>query len=460
MKHNTQVSKGAERRKVISLFSGALGLDLGLEQAGLHVAVAVECNKFAAETIRQNRPDLPIIEKHIEDIPTADILEKAGLKVGEAFAVTGGPSCQAFSTAGKRHSMDDPRGVMFREFLRVVREAQPRFFVMENVRGVLSAAARHRPLNKRGPGYPALKRDEELGSAFALILNELRELKYHTVFDLVNAADYGTPQARERVLFIGSRDGEPLALPKSTHSREGEKGRKKWVTIRQALKGLNEEKPVFSELCASKKRYMELVPEGGNWRDLPKRLQKKALGAAYVSWGGRVGFFRRLTWDRPAPSLTTQPDSKATMLCHPTELRPLSVGEYTCLQQFPRTWKFAGGTPQKYKQVGNAVPVGLGKVVGQMLLKVARRRKHRKKAPLGSVVCLRKELLERLSKRPRTVLNPPRMRKRKAGKEAALKWTSPRRRGLKLLKTAGDALERDTKKTKAARLRPAARRSV
>jgi DNA (cytosine-5)-methyltransferase 1 len=139
---------------IISLFSGALGLDLGLEQAGFKLTVAVECNRFAADTIRTNRPDVFLFERRIEEISTREILDAAGLKAGDPFVLTGGPSCQAFSTAGLRGSMSDPRGVMFREFLRVVREAKPRFFVMENVKGVLSAAIRHRPLNRRGPGYP------------------------------------------------------------------------------------------------------------------------------------------------------------------------------------------------------------------------------------------------------------------------------------------------------------------
>ncbi len=146
------------RPTVISLFSGALGLDLGLEQAGFELRVAVECNRFAVDTIKVNRPQLPIVEKRIEETTTAEILEKANLRAGEATVVTAGPSCQAFSTAGRRGSIGDPRGRLFREFLRVVREARPRFFVMENVRGVLSAAIRHRPLNKRGPGFPRLRR--------------------------------------------------------------------------------------------------------------------------------------------------------------------------------------------------------------------------------------------------------------------------------------------------------------
>src|SRR5580704_8171094 len=189
---------------IISLFSGALGLDLGLENAGFEIRVAVEFNKFASATIRRNRPNLPVIEKDIEGLTTDEILKTAGLGRGEATLVTAGPSCQAFSTLGSRGSVSDPRGTLFRKFLRVVREARPRFFVMENVKGVLSAAVKHRPLEKRGPGFPPLAPEEELGSAFLLILKELKTLGYCITFDVVNAADYGVPQRRERVLFIGS----------------------------------------------------------------------------------------------------------------------------------------------------------------------------------------------------------------------------------------------------------------
>src|SRR5205823_11445623 len=128
----------------------------------------------AIETIRQNRDDIPLIDRKIELVPTKEVLKKAGLEPEEPTVVTGGPSCQSFSTAGQRGSVSDPRGVMFREFLRVVKEARPRFFVMENVKGVLSAAIKHRALKHRGPGNPPLEPDEELGSAFRLILKELR----------------------------------------------------------------------------------------------------------------------------------------------------------------------------------------------------------------------------------------------------------------------------------------------
>jgi DNA (cytosine-5)-methyltransferase 1 len=404
---------------VISLFSGAMGLDLGLEQAGFQVRVAVECNKYAAETIRRNRPDVPIIERRIEDVTTAEILEVAGLRQGEPVLVAGGPSCVAFSTAGQRGSLSDPRGVMFREFLRVVRETRPEFFVMENVKGVLSAAIRHRPLKERGPGYPPLSPDEELGSAFVLILKELQATGYYTIFDVLNSADFGAPQVRERVLFIGSRDGRPLLTPVPTHAKDPINGESRWATLRQALRRLGDPEPEYKEFPPSTAEYIKLVPEGGNWRDLPERLQAKAMGKAYVSWGGRAGFFRRLSWRKPSPSLTTSPTSKATLLCHPTEDRPLSLREYARIQQFPDDWEFSGGLGQQYTQVGNAVPVCIGRVVGEAIRKARRRRK--KESLMGTVSCANEDLLGRMASRPLTMLNPARMRKVK-DPEAAREW--------------------------------------
>ena len=404
---------------VISLFSGALGLDLGLEQAGFRVRAAVECNRFAVETIRSNRSDIELLDERLEDVSTRKILKAAGLRRGETTVVTAGPCCQAFSTAGKRGSMEDPRGSLFRQFLRVVREAQPKFFVMENVRGVLSAAVKHRPLKRRGPGYPPLTRDEELGSAFKAILRDILKLEYYTVFDVLNAADYGVPQTRERVFLVGSRDGRPFDMPQATHGREPGNGQQPWVTLEEALEGLEETERTYRQFCASKHKVLEHIPEGGNWRDLPPRLQKKAMGKAYDSWGGRVGFFRRLSWDRPAPELTTRPDSKATMFCHPTELRPLSVGEYARLQTFPDEWKFAGGLPQQYMQAGNAVPVLLGRAIGESL-RTALRSRRSLDFP-GVVISAKDETLQRLSGRPRTVLNPKRMR-RFTGDKTTRKW--------------------------------------
>jgi len=417
---------GRRKRPTISLFSGALGLDLGLERAGFDLSVAVECNRFAIETIELNRPSLPLIKKRLEDVPTKDILSKARLERGEAFVVTGGPSCQAFSTAGQRGSVADPRGSMFREFLRVVQETRPRFFVMENVRGVLSAAVRHRPLKDRGPGHPPLEPDELLGSALLLILQELEATGYYVVFDLLNAADYGVPQTRERVIFIGSRDGEPVAIPGRTHTETRVNGHPPWVSLREGLRGLKDPDPQYREFSPSKERYLKDIPAGGNWRDLSPARQQRALGGAYNSWGGRTGFFRRLAWSKPAPALTTRPDSKATMFCHPDELRPLTVREYARIQQFPDDWTFAGGLPQQYLQIGNAVPLGLGEAVGYALRDAMR---ARRRVETGKVVCENEDLIARIERRPTTVLNPQRMRK-VSTTSAAREWRAkgPRHR--------------------------------
>lgn len=402
-------------KPVISLFSGAMGLDLGLEsaQGGLKTVVAVEINPSAVKTIKSNRPDLAVFDTPIEKVTTKELLKAAGLKSGEAFAVVGGPCCQSFSTVGKRLSLgDENRGGLFRHFVRIVREARPRFFIMENVKGVLSAAIRHRPLNQRGPGFTPLSEDEELGSALKVICTELGQLGYKIVYGLVNCADYGVPQKRYRVVFIGSRDGESINIPSATHFQNAEP---KWQTLSDALLDLGDESPEYLKFSPERQRLLEMLKEGENWTALPSKFQKLALGKAFDSWGGRVGFCRRLSWNSPCPTLTTSPNGRATTLCHPTEIRPLSVKEYARIQQFPPDWEFVGSTSQKYIQIGNAVPIGLGKALGIMLLKVAlktsksvthkRRLKHN-----SSVTCADEGLARRLAKRSKTKLNPPRMR--------------------------------------------------
>lgn len=137
-----------------------------------------------------------------------------------------------------------------------------------------------------------------------------------------------------------------------------------------------------------------------------------------------MGFYRRLSWDRPAPSLTAHPVSKATMLCHPRKLRPLSVKEYAILQQFPKKWKFAGGIPQKYLQIGNAVPVGLGMAIG---LAIKKGMAIKKRTRLRGIVCKNDSLIERLKARPRTMVNPRWMRKVK-NPELTKQWINHRKR--------------------------------
>jgi DNA (cytosine-5)-methyltransferase 1 len=424
----------------ISLFSGALGLDLGIEKAGFEIRVAVECDPWAVATIRKNRPGLPVIDKRIEDVTTREILEAAGLEPGEATILIGGPCCQSFSTAGRRHSIGDPRGKLFRQFLRVVNEARPRFFIMENVRGILSAAVKHRPLDERGPGFPILEPAEEFGSAFTRIASALQRTGYFTVFDLLNAADFGVPQRRERLFFIGSRDGELIQIPKATHSKKGGDGLRTWSTLRKALRGLRDPNPLHPDIIPSKRDYMRLIPPGGNWRDLPKRMQEKAIGSAYKSWGGRSGFLRRLAWDETPPAVTTAVSGSATLMCHPRKLRPLSLRECKRLQQFPDSWKFEGGIGSVFVQVGNAVPVGLGHVLGNSVMRAM---KDRARTPKGVLSC-RQSLLIRLINGNRTKLNPRNMRRVKNIKKTkewlACKGRPPYRLKIRNLVTATEKI--------------------
>lgn len=362
-----------------------MGLDLGLEAAGFKTVAAVELDRWSCATIRLNRPNLPLIHGDVRDTSGADILRVAGIRAGEVDVVAGGPPCQSFSTAGRRASIADVRGGLFQDFARIVGDLRPRFFVMENVRGILSAAVRHRPLRGRGPGHPPLEPDEMRGSALKVVLARLRdELDYEVVYGLVNAVDYGVPQFRERVIFLGSRDHEFRAasdqgevtiadLLPPTHGEVPTAGRPfRWRTLGDAIADLKEQEPEFLRYSEARLKFLRLIPPGGNWRHLREfgeDVVREALGGAYKSDGGRVGFFRRLTYDRPSPTVPATPIQKGTSLCHPEHDRVLSVREYARVQQFPDEWVFAGPIAEKYRQIGNAVPVGLAQAIGTSLMR-------------------------------------------------------------------------------------------
>lgn len=290
------------KKHLISFFSGALGLDLGLEKAGFVLKAAVECNPVAVQTIEnniklRNGKKLVIIDKtlspeNVNEI-CKDILKKTRLKKTTPYLLAGAPPCQPFSTAGKRASMQDSRSCGFKVFLKAVNILRPKFFVIENVKGVLSAAKKHRPLAKRGPGFPKLEPSEEHGSALRDLLDNINDLcqkvGYCVSWGIVNSADYGNPQTRERIVFIGSLDGH-FVWPKPTHSKDGKGNRKRWVTLRNVLKEPKEQSPAYRAFNNVVSDYLELIPEGGNWRNLPESLQANAIGSAYNSWGGRSGF--------------------------------------------------------------------------------------------------------------------------------------------------------------------------
>ncbi|MDJ1177571.1 DNA cytosine methyltransferase [Roseofilum sp. BLCC_M91] len=360
----------------ISLFTGAYGLDLGLEQAGFITVSVVEKDLNAVKTIALNRPVLKnsAIPREIEQVTAQELLEEGGkalglgrpLQPGEVDLITGGPPCQPFSTAGKRGSVLDPRGSLFMDFIRIVKEVQPRFFLMENVKGLLSAPLRHRPINQRGKGYPPLRKDEIKGAALEVVISEMKNIDYQVIYNVLEAADYGVPQTRQRVIFMGSRDSESVTFPLPKYSKYG-KNLPKWRTLKDGLKGLVDSEPEFIPYSENRLKYLKLLKAGQNWKNLPEDLKQEAMGGAYHSGGGKVGFYRRLSWDKPSPTITTSPNQKATDMCHPVELRCLTVRESAKLQTFPDDWIFSGSTLSKYKQIGNAVPVLLSKEIGVYL---------------------------------------------------------------------------------------------
>lgn len=342
--------------KYASFFSGALGLDLGLEMAGWQCGFANEIDKVACQTIRLNRPDLNLFEGDIRTLNSAQLGGLKGLEL-----IVGGPPCQAFSTAGKRLGLNDERGNVFLHFLDIATELKPTMIVIENVRGLLSAPLLHRPHSQRGFGFDPLSESELPGGAFAHVVATLKAASYQVSYGLYDVADFGIPQHRQRLLIFAhiSRVVPPM---QPTHGE-----RLPHLTFKDVVSDLTL-RHQHSDLRDSQSEYVQMLRPGQNWRNLPEKLQRKALGNAFECSGGRTGFLRRLAWDKPAPTLMTSPTMPATLLAHPVENRPLSVQEYARIQTFPDDWVFAGKLAQIYRQLGNAVPVLFGKVLGEHLV--------------------------------------------------------------------------------------------
>ncbi len=352
----------------LSFFSGAMGLDLGLEKAGINVRLACEIDKYSRQTIALNRPEIALIGD-INTYSADEVLHFAGLsRYDDIDLIIGGPPCQAFSTAGRRNGFNDERGNVFLTYLSIALNIRPKFLVIENVRGLLSSPLEHRPHHLRGTTYPELSFDEMAGGALYLVLNLIQQASYGYSFHLYNAANFGSPQIRERVVIVCSRDGRKPPFLTPTHSASGEHGLSAWKTFRDATRGLTSHTHInFPE---KRLKFYRMLSEGQNWRFLPEALQKEALGNAYYAGGGKTGFLRRIYWDKPSPTLVKHPAMPATDLAHPEEDRPLSVEEYKRLQEFPDDWQFAGPILEQYRQVGNAVPGSLGLAIGRLIVQL------------------------------------------------------------------------------------------
>ena len=362
-----------KRIKALSFFTGAMGLDIGLKKAGIDVILACESEKFIRETIKLNNPKLKVLED-INLYTPEQVKKAAGLKKNEKVdLIVGGPPCQAFSTAGKRLSINENRGVVFIKFLEIIKKLKPTYFVIENVRGLLSVPLKHVPHRKR---KGKLKLREEKGGTLKFILDYLNKCGYKVSFNLYNSANFGTPQVRERIVIVGNKK-EKLPYLSPTHSEHGNYGLKSWNTFKSAVKGLHNINHDFVKFPEHRIKYYKKIKEGQNWKSLPVSLQKEALGSSYFAGGGKTGFLRRLGWNKPSPTLVTDPTMPATDLAHPELNRPLSIQEYKRIQEFPDDWKLSGSLRNKYKQIGNAVPVSLGKAIGKLIANHALRKKIR-----------------------------------------------------------------------------------
>lgn len=327
----------------IELFAGAGGLALGLEKAGFRHVLLNEFEKNACDTLRKNRPEWNVLSGDVRGIDFSSYRGKVDL-------ISGGFPCQAFSYAGKGGGFNDARGTLFFELARAVKEVHPKVLLGENVKGLLS---------------------HDGGKTFEVIKNTIAELGYTLIEPRVlKAVMYRVPQKRERIFLIAVRND----LAENVEYRWPSPYRRV-MTLRDAFYAgeLYENDVPASDGAkypVGKSLVMAQVPEGGDWRDLPKEVAEKYMGGSYKLGGGKTGMARRLSLDEPSLTLTCSPSQKQTERCHPLETRPLSVREYARIQTFPDDWTFCGSLLHQYKQIGNAVPVNLAWAVGRSLIRL------------------------------------------------------------------------------------------
>lgn len=332
--------KPARDYRTLELFAGAGGLAAGLELAGLTCVALNELDKWACQTLRRNRPEWNVLEG---DIRQHDF---SGYK-GKVDLVTGGFPCQAFSYAGKKLGLADARGTLFYEFARVVKEVRPAICIGENVRGLLS---------------------HDGGKTLEGMVSILDEIGYRVEpVQVLKAVHYNVPQKRERLILVGVR--KDIDVPYTYPSPN-----KRIYTLADALRkgelyGSDVPESIGAKYPESKKAVLDMVPPKGYWRDLPIDIQKQFMGGSFYLGGGKTGMARRIGWDEPCLTLTCSPAQKQTERCHPEETRPFTVREYARIQTFPDDWEFAGPMAQQYKQIGNAVPVNLGREIGYSIVR-------------------------------------------------------------------------------------------
>ena len=301
---SVQIEKNAFT--TIELFAGAGGLALGIEKAGFETLGLVEFDKDAAESLKTNRPNWRVIHDDIANISCMDLEEYFGIKKGELDLLSGGAPCQAFSYAGKRLGLEDARGTLFYHYAIFLQKLQPKIFLFENVKGLLT--------HDKGRTYARL-----------ITIGIRNDLVEKTSFTFPKEQEY-KPVLRDILLDCPEGPGVPY----------GE----------------------------NKRKIFELVPPGGYWRDIDPEIAKTYMKSCWNMGGGRTGILRRMSLDEPSLTVLTSPSQKQTERCHPLEARPFTVRENARCQTFPDEWQFCGSVQSQYKQVGNAVPVNLAYEIG------------------------------------------------------------------------------------------------
>ncbi len=329
----------AKKFKVLELFAGAGGLALGLERANFEPLALIEIDKDAASTLKFNRPNWNVINEDVANISKLNLEIFFDIPYGKLDLLSGGAPCQSFSYAGKRLGLEDARGTLFYHYAIFLKKLQPKIFLFENVRGLLS---------------------HDKGKTYRTMLNVFAECGYRVDKKILNAWDYGNAQKRERLITLGVRQDLNLKInfpPLQKYK----------PVLRDVLKN------VPQSLCAKyspyKKKLFEFVPPGGYWRDIPAELAKPYMKSCWEMEGGRTGILRRMSLDEPSLAVLTSPTQKQTERCHPLEARPFTVRENARIQSFPDEWQFCGSMYSQYRQIGNAVPVNLAFAVADEIRK-------------------------------------------------------------------------------------------
>ena len=328
----------------IELFAGAGGLALGLEQAGLNHLGLIELDKAAAQTLQINRPNWNVLCEDVENVANRDLEKEFNIKKMQLDLLSGGAPCQSFSYAGKRLGLDDIRGTMFYHYATFLHKLQPKIFLFENVKGLLS---------------------HDKGKTYQTILDIFKDEGYSVQYKVLNAWDYGVPQKRERLITIGIRNDLSNKCQFKFPTPH---------TYKPLIKDIKLDSLPTKEECAQysdyKAKIFELVPPGGYWRDIDPKIAKEYMKTCWSMGGGRNGILRRIGLNEPSLTVLTNPGMKQTDRCHPIEVRPFSYRENARIQTFPDSWNFYGKLSEKYKQVGNAVPVNLAKEIGNQIISV------------------------------------------------------------------------------------------